>query len=277
MNLGAQVAEQIANGRLSGRLWLYSNYHCNLACSYCLTESSPSAPRRILSRTRMVELTRQAANLGFTGVGITGGEPFLLPWIVEAVTDISNLLPVTVLTNGTLFNPRRLDEMEALSNQDARLQISLDRPDPTRNDAMRGPGNFEKVVKAVPELLRRGIPVRIATTREDQTEDEAQRLRELVRDLGVAEEDHVVRPVVDRGRAAVAGMGIPAPLEQLPPELTISVDGAFWSPFAPTYKNGRLQTDLLLTRTTDPLTVPCSTLLDLLAVTPAADDTSGFV
>ncbi len=26
---------------VSGRLWLYSNYHCKLACAYCLTESAP--------------------------------------------------------------------------------------------------------------------------------------------------------------------------------------------------------------------------------------------
>ncbi len=277
MSLGAQLAEQIANGRLSGRLWLYSNYHCNLACSYCLTESSPTAPRRVLGQARMLELTQQAADLGFNAIGITGGEPFLLPWLVEAVGEISELLPVTVLTNGTLFGPRRLEEIEALRTRDVSLQISLDRPDPTENDAMRGPGNFEKVVEAVPQLVRRGIQVRIASTREDQTEDEAQRLEALLRDLGVREEDHVVRPVVERGRAAVAGMGIVAPLEKLPPELTISVDGAFWSPFAPTYRSGRLETDLLLTRTTDPLTVPCSTLLDLLSVTPKASDSSGFV
>jgi sulfatase maturation enzyme AslB (radical SAM superfamily) len=24
-----------------GRLWLYANYHCNLACRYCLTDSAP--------------------------------------------------------------------------------------------------------------------------------------------------------------------------------------------------------------------------------------------
>lgn len=35
------IADAVRDGTLPGRVWLYSNYHCNLACSYCLTESSP--------------------------------------------------------------------------------------------------------------------------------------------------------------------------------------------------------------------------------------------
>ena len=40
------VAEAIAEGRISARLWIYANYHCNLRCTYCLTESAPGVPRR---------------------------------------------------------------------------------------------------------------------------------------------------------------------------------------------------------------------------------------
>ena len=75
------IAEAVASGELPGRVWLYSNYHCNLACSYCLTESSPRSPRRQLDASTMVEVARQAADLGFTALGVTGGEPFLLPWL----------------------------------------------------------------------------------------------------------------------------------------------------------------------------------------------------
>ena len=37
------IAEAIREGTLADRLWLYTNYHCNLTCSYCLTESSAAA------------------------------------------------------------------------------------------------------------------------------------------------------------------------------------------------------------------------------------------
>ena len=44
------VAEAIEAGVLGDRLWFYANYHCNLECSYCLTESGPNVPRRLLRR-----------------------------------------------------------------------------------------------------------------------------------------------------------------------------------------------------------------------------------
>ena len=52
-----------------------------------------------------------------------------------------------------------------------------------------------------------------------------------------------------------------ARLEDLLAELTITADGAFWSPFGPTVHGGRLDTDLLITRTTRPLSIPAAAML----------------
>jgi hypothetical protein len=59
----------------------------------------------------------------------------------------------------------------------------------------------------------------------------------------------------------------------LPAELTITTDGAFWSPFGPTVHSGQLDTDLLITRTTTPLRVPAAALLRLLGARPPGGDT----
>jgi len=58
----------------------------------------------------------------------------------------------------------------------------------------------------------------------------------------------------------------------LPAELTVSADGAFWSPFGPTVTGGVLDTDLLLTRTTDPLRIPAEALLRLVDARPDGAD-----
>jgi MoaA/NifB/PqqE/SkfB family radical SAM enzyme len=157
-------SQALADGSVGSRLWLYSNYHCNLVCTYCLTESGPKVARRELDPATMLELAHEAKDVGFAGIGMTGGEPFLVPDMPELLRALSQILPVLVLTNGTLFARALLDRMELLSDADVTLQISLDRPDPEANDVMRGPENFRRVVEAVPELLRRGIAVRIATT-----------------------------------------------------------------------------------------------------------------
>lgn len=270
----AGVADALAEGAVGSRLWLYSNYHCNLVCTYCLTESGPKVARRELDPATMLDLAREARELGFTGIGITGGEPFLVPDLPELLREMSRVLPVLVLTNGTLFQRAMLDRLEILRDADVTLQISLDHPEPEANDVMRGPENFRKVVEAVPELLARGIRVRIATTLEEEDADDLERLCALHRSLGVSDDDHVVRPIIRRGRAETGALGVVARYLDLEPELTITADGAFWSPFAPTVRQGVLDTDLLLTRTVRPLQRPLDAMLTVVSGRPEGSDST---
>jgi AhpD family alkylhydroperoxidase len=266
------VAEAVRDEVLPGRVWFYANYHCNLACTYCLTESDPRAERRELGEQRMLALANEAAELGFTALGVTGGEPFLLPYLPELLARLAAVLPVVCLSNGTVFTEHRLERLRPLAELPAQIQISLDRPDPDSNDAMRGPQNFRKVVDAIPRLVERGVRVRIATTVTSIDDEERERLCRLHRRLGVPDADHVIRPIVRRGRAVDHGLGVDAGPGDLPAELTITTDGAFWSPFGPTVHGGRLDTDLLITRTTTPLRVPAAALLRLVQGRPAGTD-----
>lgn len=268
------VREAVAREQLPGRVWMYSNYHCNIACHYCLTESAPGVPRRDLTPETMLDVARQARDLGFTDLGVTGGETFLMPRMPELLAEMAEILPVVVLTNGTLFRRRLLERVQVLAGLPVALQISLDRPDADANDAMRAPDNFRKVVAAIPALVERGITVRIATTVESIEDVELDRLCALHRGLGVPDSEHIIRPIISRGRAEDAGYGVHAAQSDLPAELTITADGAFWSPFGPTVRNGAVDTDLLITRTVDPLSVPAQALLALVGGRdPGADST----
>ncbi len=267
------VAEAVAAGNLPGRVWIYTNYNCNLACSYCLTESSPRSERRHLEPTTMIAIAEQARQLGFTGLGVTGGEPFLLPWLPEVILAMADHLPVILLTNGTLFSGDRLERAAILAGHDVALQISLDSHLPDLNDMARGPDNFAKVADSVPRLIARGIRVRIATTTAGALDDPAiEPLRQLVESWGVAREDHLVRPIVRRGRADQLEIGLAARAQDIPSELTITADGAYWGSFGPTVRGGRLDTDLLLTRTVLPLSVPAKALLTALGGMPEGHD-----
>jgi MoaA/NifB/PqqE/SkfB family radical SAM enzyme len=267
------IADAVAEGRMGDRLWLYATYHCNLACVYCLTESHPRiADRRTLPRDTMLRAASEARELGFAGIGLTGGEVFMLPRVAGTIAELAEILPTIVLTNATLFSEKALAQLEPLARLDAALQISLDSDRPVRNDALRGPENFAKVVEAVPRLVERGIRVRIQTTVDDQDEDELARLCALHRSWGIPDEDHVVRPVVRRGRAAVRGMGVePGPFDILP-ELTLTADGAFLHPFAPTVRNGVTDLDGLVSRQLLPLRVSAGKLLRIVADQPVGDD-----
>jgi hypothetical protein len=181
----------------------------------------------------------------------------------ERIASMSQELPVTVLTNATFFNDARLAKLSPLSEREVTLQMSLDSAKPVENDAMRGPENFAKVVAAIPRLLETGVRVRIATTISDPESADLTDLCALHRSLGIPDEDHVVRTIMRRGRARVEGMGEEVGTTELYPELTITADGAFWSPFAPTVTGGRLDTDLLVTRSILPLKKAAETLVRL--------------
>ena len=268
------IAEAIDAEIIGGRLWFYANYHCNLVCTYCLTESGPNVRRRMLDAATMLDLARQARDLGFTSVGITGGEPFMVASMPDLVEAMSEILPVIVLSNATLFTGSRLERVAGFAGRDIQVQVSLDAPDAVDNDTKRGEDNWSNVSDAVPALVSRGVRVRIATTAEEGTlsAEDHERLCSLHRSWGVPDEDHVVRPIVARGRAHVDGIGIEASTGNLPAELCITADGAFWSAFGPTVVGGRLDTDLLITRTTNPLQIPASALVRLAGGRPPGTD-----
>jgi MoaA/NifB/PqqE/SkfB family radical SAM enzyme len=255
------IREAIDAGTIGSRLWFYTNYHCNLACSYCLTGSSPRSARRLLDPDRILGIAADAPALGFEAFGVTGGEPLLVPGVPAMVGRLADIAPVTLLTNGTLFTPRMLRRFAPFAGRHVAVQISLDSADPAVNDAARGPGNHARVVDAVPRLVAMGVRVRIATTLEADADDELPALCALHRSLGVPDTDHVVRQIVARGRAIETGLGVEAGEAELFPELTLTADGAFWSPFGPTtIAGGGIDATLRVCEKIEPLGVPAGEL-----------------
>lgn len=267
------IAEAINNGTLGERVWFYANYHCNLECSYCLTESGPNVARRMIPADMLLSMAAEAKALGFRALGVTGGEPFMVPSMPETIAALSDILPVVVLSNATLFHGPRLERVvAALTGKNVHIQISLDAPDADTNDSKRGDENWNLVAEAIPRLIDRGLRVRLATTSDAITDDDLARLCTLHRAWGVSDDDHVVRPIVARGRAVLGGMGVVAGRHDLAPELCITADGAFWSAFGPTVRNGIVDTDLLITRTTTPLSVPANAMLRIAQAQPRGQD-----
>src|SRR5256886_17110970 len=66
-----EAPEQVGEDRPVGsRLWLYTNFDCNLSCDYCCVRSSPKAQRRALGFERVRRVAVEAA-------GVCGGEVFV--------------------------------------------------------------------------------------------------------------------------------------------------------------------------------------------------------
>ena len=227
---------------VGSRLWLYTNFDCNLHCDYCCVRSSPTAPRRELGLKRVQRIAREATELGVKEIFVTGGEPFLLEDIGEILLACAGAAPTTVLTNGMLFTGRRAESLRALPRDRVVLQISLDSATPDQHDLHRGRGTWARTREGIQRARALGFRVRLAATISSDTA--ADEFRQFLDAEEIAEDDRVIRRIALRG---VATEGLAITRTDLVPEVTITAEGVYWHPV------GAEDDDLLVTRDIFPL------------------------
>ncbi len=237
----AELAPEMVPGT---RLWMYTNFDCNLACDYCCARSSPQADRRALGIDRVRQLATEAVDAGVSELILTGGEPFLLPDIDELVAACTAVLPTTLLTNGMLFRGRRLEALRRMDRERLALQISLDSATSDLHDAHRGRGSWDRAVAGIRTAQEDGFRVRVAATLPYEQSHQLAPFHEFLDSLGIAAQDQVIRALAHRG---VAEEGIELTVESLIPEVTITADGVYWHPVSADHD------DQLVTRDIFPL------------------------
>ena len=222
---GEAPAEPEPDRPVGSRLWLYTNFDCNLRCSYCCVRSSPKAPRRELGLARVRQIAKEAAELVVKEIFVTGGEPFLLADIGEILTACATAARTTVLTNGMLFSGRRLQTLRSLPRDRLTLQISLDSATPDQHDRNRGKGTWMRAWNGIERARAEGFRVRLAAT--VSSDSEAEEFRAFLDRYGIDGEDRVIRRIVLRG---FASEGIALSRADLVPEVTITAEGVYWHP-----------------------------------------------
>ncbi len=242
------------------RLWLYTNFHCNLACSYCCAASSPQAAPRLLPPALAVRAADEFVALDGREFVLTGGEPFLHPDLGVIVTELAARLAVTVLTNAMVFGTgARRQLLESLPRADVTLQVSLDSAAATLHDTHRGKGSHAKALAGIAQARKLGFTVKVAATMHPDEVDFAPALNAFLDSLDIDEQQRLIRPVAHQG-AAQNGQNVT--LDTLAPEPTMAVDGIWWHPVAVT--DPRMQV------TTSPL--PLNAAFDIIRDTVATQD-----
>src|SRR5258708_7309118 len=221
---------------VGSRLWLYTNFDCNLRCDYCCVRSSPEAPRRGVGLERVRQIAIEAAELGVSEIFVTGGEPFLLADIGEILQACAAAAPTTVLTNGMLLAGRRLETLRSLPRDRVTLQISLDSPTPERHDRHRGKGTWARAWRGIERARAEGFRVRLAAT--VSTDGEAEEFSRFLDAQQIGEDDRVIRRIALRGAAT---QGVALARADLVPEITITAEDVYWHPV------GAEDADLLVT------------------------------
>lgn len=222
-----QTTDSHRISNISPKLWIYTNFDCNLKCSYCVAESTPTADRRALSVEDVQQIIDEAVALGFEKVFFTGGEPFILNEIYAMLDYAAQRMPTTVLTNAMLCKGKRLERLKEIANPKLSVQVSLDGGSSEAHDPYRGDGTWQKTVDGIHALLSNDFQVSISTTETKANSDRLDELHAFRRDLGIADDDHFVRPMAKRG---FADEGVAVSVNTLVPEMTITAYGVYWHP-----------------------------------------------
>lgn len=135
---------------------------CQLECVHCYADSSPHVDRTgELPPSRWRALIGDFAALGGKMLLFTGGEALVYKGCLDLMAFARECgLEVTLFSNGILV-PKFIDGITKGATQ---VQISIDGPDATSNDAIRGRGSYSRAVRAVDALLEVGMKTVISTS-----------------------------------------------------------------------------------------------------------------
>ena len=178
-------------------LWFHTGTVCNLRCPFCLEGSHPGSNRlQPMTLADVQPFIEESLALGTQQFSFTGGEPFIVPEIIEILDFALDHNPCLVLTNATEPLANRLGRLAPLIDKPFPLQlrISLDYPDPVKHDAGRGHGNFNLSLKTMRQMHRLGFKVSIARQSAENEDVEAvnRAYQPFFEEAGLPSDTHIV-------------------------------------------------------------------------------------
>ncbi len=159
-------------------LWFQvSGTLCNLECSHCFISCSPhNRSFAFLDLDTVQRHLEDSVRFGVKEYYFTGGEPFLNRDMVPILEETLKFGPATVLTNGTVFKEDwlvRLRRAEAASPYSLEFRVSMDGFTAQQNDAIRGHGTFDRILRGVRQLLAFDFLPILTVTRTSDDDDDA--------------------------------------------------------------------------------------------------------
>lgn len=165
--------------------WIHTNNSCNLTCTHCLVSSSPSGDPGIPG-PEIKKIVDETSNLGVLRYYFTGGEPFARKDIFDLIRYVTEEKgkELIILTNATLFQGQKLDQVKLLNRKVVKFQVSLDGTRPEINDPIRGEGTFLKITEGLNALNTLGFETSLTGVVTRENIDDLAHLPQLARQLG---------------------------------------------------------------------------------------------
>jgi uncharacterized protein len=135
-------------------LYIHVTYSCNLSCAHCYAEASPKRLETMAVKD-IFRLAKEAAELVFRKIVITGGEPLMHPERDALLEGLASLRPklypskIVLRTNLTVTADDAL--LEAIARSSDIIVVSVDGDEAT-HDARRGKGAYARTVQNLRRL-----------------------------------------------------------------------------------------------------------------------------
>ena len=159
---------EVALARLD-TLWINTGTLCNLTCSNCYIESSPTNDRlAYIAAAEVAAYLDEIAALGWPTreIGFTGGEPFMNPDIAPMLADaLARGFDALVLTNAMKPLHRHRAALSALKARHGAklvLRVSIDHYSKALHEMERGAGSWAPMLEGLTWLAREGFSLAVA-------------------------------------------------------------------------------------------------------------------
>ncbi len=136
-----------------GTLMISPTLKCNLRCYGCYSGAHEN--KNELTHDEVDKILSEASDAGTNFVILLGGEPFIVPWLVDLIEKHSSMA-FLVFTNATLIDDAKVDRLAAVGN--AAIAISVDGFE-DETDRRRGPGAFKTATTLMQKLNQAGVLV----------------------------------------------------------------------------------------------------------------------
>jgi len=138
-------------------LMISPTLQCNLTCYGCYAGTPEQ--RQELSFDDVDRILSDASGAGTNFIIFLGGEPFLLPWLLEIVEKYSHLA-FQIYSNGLLIDDEKIRRLASLGN--AAVTIGVDGLQ-AETDERKGSGSFDKAMSVMRKLSKAGVVVGFST------------------------------------------------------------------------------------------------------------------
>lgn len=140
---------------------------------------------RILSPAEFKPLVDECVRMGVFHLTILGGEPLAYPHLFELLEYTADLpLIVSMSSNGVLLSQ---EKAKSLSNFIDRIQISLDGPNASIAEVLKGKGTFDSTISAIKQLVdvKLHVTVSYVLTHENSSPNDIKEFVKYMAALGV--------------------------------------------------------------------------------------------